>query len=171
MKRLLLAVLLLGSCHPVQSYKVVPPTQVDVKVIGVTDGDTVTVLWNSRPRRVRLDGIDAPELTQAYGAQAKKYTSSLCLGKTVRLVVPDKDKDRPGQVTGSIMLSRGRWLHQDRWLDQEIVKAGYAWWDRQNAPKNTKLPVHEAAARKAKRGLWAGAKPVAPWDYRRPKRS
>jgi hypothetical protein len=43
------------------------------KVVGVTDGDTITVLRDREPVRVRLNGIDAPEKGQAFGARAKQF--------------------------------------------------------------------------------------------------
>ena len=44
-------------------------------------------------------------------------------------------------------------------------KAG-AWWYRKYAPKKKELAKAEAAARKAKRGLWADANPIPPWEWR-----
>lgn len=129
------------------------------KVIGVTDGDTVAVLWQGRSLKVRLSGIDAPEKSQPHGNQAKKFTSSLCFGKMI--TVHSYGLDRYGRVLGWIQFEDGRWLNN------EIVKAGYAWWYRQYEPNNPRMAAQEAAARKARRGLWADAHPVAPWEYRR----
>ena len=52
----------------------------------------------------------------------------------------------------------------------ELVQEGWAWWYRKYAPKNKALAAAETAARKAKRGLWADAKPIPPWDWRQSER-
>jgi micrococcal nuclease len=45
------------------------------QVIGVSDGDTITVLHDARPEPMRLHGIDCPEKGQDLGARAKQLTS------------------------------------------------------------------------------------------------
>ena len=47
------------------------------KVVGVTDGDTITVLVERRPIKVRLGEIDTPEKGQPYGSRAKQALSDL----------------------------------------------------------------------------------------------
>jgi endonuclease YncB( thermonuclease family) len=51
-------------------------------------------------------------------------------------------------------------------VNLELVREGWAWWYGKYATKNKELASAEAAARKAKRGLWADAKPIPPWDWR-----
>ena len=42
------------------------------KMVGVMDGDTIEVLDATKtPRRIRLEGIDAPEKAQPYSARSK----------------------------------------------------------------------------------------------------
>ena len=41
------------------------------KVVGVADGDTITVLENRTQHKIRLYGIDAPEGGQDFGNRAK----------------------------------------------------------------------------------------------------
>lgn len=53
------------------------------KVVGVVDGDTLTVLVDGKGERIRLYGIDCPEKAQPYGKAAKKRTSELVFGQTV----------------------------------------------------------------------------------------
>jgi micrococcal nuclease len=45
-------------------------------VVSVLDGDTIEVLHNTHPERVRLSGIDWPEKGQGYGNNAKQATSA-----------------------------------------------------------------------------------------------
>src|SRR5439155_18686272 len=54
-------------------------------VVGIADGDTITILRNGRAERMRLNGIDCPEKGQAFGTRAKQVTSALAFGKTVTL--------------------------------------------------------------------------------------
>ena len=46
-------------------------------VVSVLEGDTIEVLHNTHPERVRLSGIDCPEKGQAYGKRAKHATAAL----------------------------------------------------------------------------------------------
>ena len=57
--------------------------QISGKVVGVSDGDTITVLQNNRQFKVRIYGVDCPESSQAFGRNAKELTyrwSSGCRG-------------------------------------------------------------------------------------------
>jgi micrococcal nuclease len=58
------------------------------KVVGVIDGDTLEVLHNQHPERIRLSGIDCPEKGQAYGSHAKHAASDLAFGKEVTVQMP-----------------------------------------------------------------------------------
>jgi endonuclease YncB( thermonuclease family) len=63
------------------------------KVVGVTDGDTLTVLTAQRQQhRVRLSGIDAPEKRQAFGQVSKQHLSDLAYDKTVSVVFHKRDR-------------------------------------------------------------------------------
>lgn len=128
-------------------------------VVGVSDGDTITVMRDGRGEKVRLHGVDSPEKSQAYGQRAKQFTSSLVFGKTVTVEI--QDRDRYGRTVGTVVLPDGRSLNM------ELVRAGLAWWYRKYAPRASQLRALEAEAREAKRGLWADPSPVPPWSYRR----
>jgi endonuclease YncB( thermonuclease family) len=62
------------------------------KVISVQDRDTLEVLHNTHPERIRLSGTDCPEKGQAFGKRAKQAASELVFGKQVRLQTHSKDK-------------------------------------------------------------------------------
>ena len=128
------------------------------KCVGVKDGDTIEVKDGCCTRIIRLYGIDAPEKSQAYGAKAKQFASSMAFGKVV--TVYPTGIDRYGRTLGWVFVG-------NKCLDAELVSNGLAWWYRQYSPKETKLAQLEAQARGGKRGLWADAAPVAPWSYRR----
>ncbi len=59
-------------------------------MVGVSDGDTITVLHSGKSVRIRLNGIDSPEKRQAFGKRAKQFTSTLVFGKTVTVQFVDR---------------------------------------------------------------------------------
>ncbi len=126
-------------------------------MVGVSDGDTITVLHNGKGERIRLHGIDCPEKRQAFGNRAKQFTYNLVFAKTVS--VQFVDRDRYGRTVGVVLLPDGRSLNR------ELVKAGFAWWYRRYAPEDDTLKQLEQEARQAKRGLWADPHPVPPWQW------
>jgi endonuclease YncB( thermonuclease family) len=127
-------------------------------VVGVTDGDTITVLHNGRSEALRLHGIDAPEKGQAFGERAKQFTSGLAFGRSVAVHVRGRDRYR--RTIADVFLPDGRNLNQ------EVVRAGYAWWYREYSA-DQRLGVLETEARAARRGLWADPNPQRPWEWRK----
>ena len=79
------------------------------KVIGVSDGDTVTVLREKTPVKIRLNGIDCPETGQDFGSKAKELTSGLVFGQSVRVI--RRDTDRYGRTVADLFLPDGRMLN------------------------------------------------------------
>ena len=129
-------------------------------VVGVTDGDTIKVLQGKKQYKIRLNGIDAPEMSQAYGKKSKEYLASLIFGKKVEVIV--RDTDRYGRFVGDVMIA-------GKSANAELVAAGFAW--RYTAySKDENLAVLENAARAKRLGLWADSSPVPPWEFRHKKR-
>ena len=92
------------------------------KVVGVADGDTITVLRDKEQVRIRLYGIDTPERGQAFGKKAKQFTSRMVFGKVVE--VHQMDTDRYGRTVALVSVDK-------QLLNKELVKAGLAWvYDR-----------------------------------------
>jgi len=52
-------------------------------VIRIVDGDTIDVMHNGHPHRIRLAGIDAPERKQAFGSRAREFVGQQVFGRTV----------------------------------------------------------------------------------------
>lgn len=127
------------------------------KVIGVTDGDTITVLRDRTPVRVRLNGIDAPEQGQPFGERAKQFASALCFGDEV--TVKTFGADKYGRTLGDVVLG------DVRVLNQELVKAGMAWHYKEYSKDET-LAKLEKEAREKKVGLWSDPHAIAPWEWR-----
>lgn len=129
--------------------------------MGISDGDTISVMHDGKAERVRLNGIDAPEKGQPFTNRAKQFVLALAFGKEDKVEV--KGKDRYGRTIGDVILP------DTRNLNREVVKAGFAWWFRRYAPKDENLEKLETEAREAKLGLWADSNPLPPWEYRHSK--
>jgi micrococcal nuclease len=127
------------------------------RVVGISDGDTISVMHGTRAEKIRLNGIDCPEKRQAFGQRAKQFTLKLAFGKDV--TVKTFGHDKYGRTIGQVILPDGKTLNQ------ELVRAGLAWWyDRYS--KDTAFKDLETEARAAKRGLWIYPDPVSPWEWR-----
>ena len=126
-------------------------------VVGISDGDTLTVQSEGGKVRVRLDGVDAPELGQPYGKSARRALSELCRGKAATVV--ERGKDDEGRVLGSV-----RCGEVDANVEQ--VRRGMAWVYLRYVPLGSPLYEAEANARLQKLGLWRGKNPVPPWEWR-----
>jgi endonuclease YncB( thermonuclease family) len=124
-------------------------------VVKIHDGDTISVVRRGHAEKVRLAGIDCPELRQSYGHRARNFTSRLASGQMVTVRVQGTDEyDRR---LGVVLLPDGRSLNR------ELVAAGLAW----KTSKNKGLAQLETSARRAKRGLWAEGDPTPPWEFRK----
>lgn len=140
----------------------------DGRVVGIQDGDTVTVLDAAKQQhRIRIAGIDAPEKAQAFGAAAKENLARLAFGKQAD--VRCSKRDRYGREVCNVYVGA-----RDVGLEQ--VRSGHAWWYREYAreqgPDDRKVyETAESEARGARRGLWHDASPTPPWDWRRQARS
>jgi micrococcal nuclease len=133
------------------------------KVVGVTDGDTITVLHEGRGEKIRLYGTDCPEKGQAFGSRAKQATSTLAFGKIAK--VEPVDVDQYGQTVAFVRV--GHTL-----VNQELIRRGLAWVYARycKRPVCEKWRQLEAEAWAKKRGLWADPNPVPPWEFRRQKK-
>jgi endonuclease YncB( thermonuclease family) len=135
-----------------------PLPDVEGRAVVVHDGDTITVLTPAKMQvKVRLEGIDAPESKQPFGAKAKEQLSALVFGKIV--AVQWNAKDRYGRVLGRVFCDG-----MD--VNELMVGRGFAWRYVQQF-KDPKLIEAERYARQHRRGLWADAEPVPPWEWRR----
>lgn len=125
-------------------------------VVRISDGDTLTVLMSGRQVKVRLAEIDCPEKRQPFGQRAKQSLSELVYGKQVQL--EQQDHDRYGSVVGRVYAG-------DLDVNAEQIRRGMAWVYRKYN-KDKSLVALEGDARQARRGLWADAHPVPPWEFR-----
>ena len=132
-------------------------------VTKIVDGDTIDIQLSSGPIRVRLHGVDTPERGQPWGKESTAALSVLVMGKEVD--IEPFSQDRYERMIGIVY--RG-----DLNVNLELIKHGHAWaYRRYIRKKDSALCINEAAARTAKKGLWALPKEqqVAPWEWRRKK--
>jgi endonuclease YncB( thermonuclease family) len=118
-------------------------------VVGISDGDTVTVLDAGRTQhKVRLAGIDVPEKKQAFSEVSKQNLARLVFGKPV--TVDYEKRDRYDRIVGKILVE-GR----DACLRQ--IQDGLAWHFKryeQFPADRVAYAAAEERARAARRGLW-----------------
>lgn len=144
------------------------------KVVGVSDGDTITVLSDgNKSEKVRLVGIDAPEKRQPYGEKSKLNLSSLVFSKSID--VEWSHRDRYGRIIGKVLVPKEdctslRCPTLDAGLVQ--IRDGFAWHykqyqSEQTAQDRTLYSKVEAEARQKKTGLWNAPNPTPPWLYRK----
>ena len=124
----------------------------------VSDGDTVWVrpVNGDPPRQVRIAGIDAPEICQAFGDDSREALAARVLRK--RVVV-----DTSGQDDWRRVLARIELAHQD--VGGWMVAQGYAWSYRFRGDPGP-YAREEAGARRARAGLWRPGDAQAPRDFR-----
>jgi endonuclease YncB( thermonuclease family) len=123
----------------------------------INDGDTVTLLDTAGQRvRVRLVGIDAPELDQPMGRESRAALAAKLAGGIVR--VEGDARDQHGRLLGTLRLA-------DRDLNREMVAEGWAWAFTGFADDDD-LIAAESAARRGRRGLWADPQPQPPRQWR-----
>ena len=136
------------------------------KVVDVSSGDMITVLHHNKRILVRLHGVDAPGSALPVGARATQLTKKAVLGKQVKVEPVARLKGGGSAARVHYTTFKGIDHHDDgtharvdvtRFLNEELVKAGLAWWDRKQAPKDRRLARAEAEAKKAGRGLWTVA--------------
>jgi endonuclease YncB( thermonuclease family) len=130
------------------------------KVVGVTDGDTISVMRDGRAVWVRLEGIDCLENGQDFSKRAKQFTSEMTFGKDASIDV--RDIDRYGRLVARVHID-------DQDVSVALVHAGLAWHYTQYS-NDPKLATAEIAARSAKVGLGGQSNPVPSWEFRRPTR-
>ncbi len=133
-------------------------------VVAVSDGDTITVLDDSKQRHViRLMGIDAPEKAQAFGQKAKQSLSDLVFGRDVSITW--LKKDRYGRTVGQVSVD-------DTDVCLEQIKRGLAWhykqYEReQSVEDRSRYADAEKQARIDKEGLWFDEQPTEPSKFRK----
>ncbi|GLI39865.1 thermonuclease family protein [Geobacter hydrogenophilus] len=142
-----------------------PPKTLEGTAVKVLDGDTFLLLTGTRTVKVRLFGLDAPEVRrklrpgQPFGAEAKQALEKKVEGKKISIDVVDVDKN---------LLVIGMVKTGGRDIDREMIEEGWAWAYRQRLrePYSSRYVAAENKARKMRLGLWRQENPQPPWSFR-----
>ena len=178
--RTFLFTLLLAAFQPAFA---ADPQFFDAYVVGVADGDTITVLDASNTQhKIRLAGIDAPEKGQPFGERSKQSLSRAVFNRDVR--IEWAKRDRYGRLVAKVWATPAELnCTQDacpRTLDVNLAQltVGLAWHYKQYENEQSEEDGHryafaEEEARARKAGLWSEPQPhralgLAPRTHRRP---
>lgn len=143
---------------------VIHSAEIEGRVIGVTDGDTITLLDEKQQQhKIRLSGIDAPESSQAFGQASKRNLSKMVFDHAV--VADCRKADRYRRQVCKVIVGG-----VDANIEQ--IKSGMAWWYRKYAreqppSERSDYEAAEEGAKAARKGLWRDTDPIPPWDWRR----
>ena len=139
------------------------------KVTSVHDGDSLRASGHDIQIKVRLVGIDAPELkrgknkpSQPFGQRAKKFLTRLVLNKQV--FIKGYVSDRNNRTLSVVYVDRKN-------VNLEMIKAGLAEAYRGKPARGfdpSPYRTAEAQAKSQKRGMWSqGDKYISPKDWRK----
>ena len=140
-----------------------PPKTTDFSatLLFVSDGDTLTVRAGGEKRRIRLFGVDAPELKQRRGADALAFLEGVLTDNLTLQCQPKPDRYQ--RFVCDVYTA------QNLWVNKALIENGWAWHYTAYS-KNAELAAAQIAARTAKKGLWADKNPTPPWEWRQKQR-
>lgn len=127
------------------------------KVIRVSDGDTILIQSGSQKIRVRMYGIDAPELKQKYGEESKKYLEKRIMDKNVDIKVINQDQY--GRKVGKV-------FYKNKDINLEMIETGNAWFYEYHAKREKEYRKAFKNAQEQKLGLWKEKNPQNPRNFR-----
>ena len=133
------------------------------RVIDVINGDTILLQDSQNIRhRIYLFGIDAPELGQTNGQEARAYLDRLLFARTYQAKVVFSKRTKAGNIIGTVYAAE---LNSTQFADINgmMVMAGYAWASQRDGKRYRAI---EDIARHRKVGLWAESRPLPPWQWR-----
>jgi micrococcal nuclease len=133
--------------------------------VSAYDGDTITVRRDGAREKIRLLGIDTPEMGQRpWGLKARDYTRSLVLNKTVRVETDVQPRDRYGRLLGYVYVG-------NVFVNEAIVRAGHGMLLTYppNVAHVDTFRAAQTAAQNSGVGIWNRANPLmqSPQEYRR----
>lgn len=134
----------------------VPAFSQEISLVRVVDGDTIVISESGKEQAVDIKGIDAPELEQGYGLEAKEALIQ-ALKKKDHIYFQNKTKKRNGRTSGDVLAGR-------RNVSWGLIQNGFAW--SENRSFNNSMLKLERKAKKGKVGLWA-ANSEPPWQWRK----
>ncbi len=123
----------------------------------ISDGDTLSLNAKGEQYKIRLLGIDAPELKQSFGKQSRNHLLKLCPIKS-RAKVFFKKRDKYGRILGRLECKNAKEVNK------QMVLEGFAWAYREYSKEFVK---QEQRAKQLKKGLWSEENPIYPQDFRK----
>ena len=141
-------------------YQVVPGS--------IYDGDTLRVERGGQELKIRFCGIDAPEIKQPRGIEARDHLRSLVAQGDGAIGVVPIEKDRYGRTVADLFIARpdGSEIH----LNSQMVMDGMAYhYDRYSSscPQPDVLVRAEEIAKEQSAGVWTNPNAEKPWEYRK----
>jgi len=132
------------------------------KVIKVTDGDSINILYEGKPLRIRLAEIDAPERGQPFWKMSREALADYVSGKEI--TVEEVDIDHYKRIVGQVYVG-------DLWVNGAMVRGGYAYVYPRYVTTE-RLYEFEEEARESQAGIWKlpESERVKPWEWRKQKR-
>lgn len=133
----------------------------------IYDGDTFRVTRENEELKIRLCGIDAPEIKQPLGIEARDYLEKIVKWGNGELLLLPIEKDRYGRTVAEVYVQDSKNTAVN--LNMQIVRDGYAWhYERYsgNCPTKNELVLAEEVAREEGWGVWNGNH-QPPWEWRK----
>ncbi|WP_225864902.1 thermonuclease family protein [Ideonella benzenivorans] len=141
-----LILLLVAVCTPTWADAVLQG-----RVISVQGGGALTLVdAQQREHRIRLAYIEAPELTETFGAEAQTALAALVLNREVKIQVLETTAD--GSELAEVVSPN------DKNVNLELLGRGLAWhayFDRQSAAQRERYQTALLEAQRERRGMWA----------------
>ena len=163
LKRLLIIILFSISTYTYGDF--------NAQVVRIVDGDTIQVIdSNGIKFKIRLLGIDTPELKQRFGYESSLSLKKIIDGKSV-IIISKPENNKP-YTLGRYKRIIGKIILNGKDINLEMVQKGMAWHYKkyiksQNVEDRQSYNNAEQDARLNKIGLWSDVNPVAPWEWRK----
>lgn len=135
----------------------------------VYDGDTFRVTDGHQEIKIRLCGIDSPEIDQALGIESRDHLRGLIARGKGRITLVETDTDRYGRTVAEAFIPTGNG-DEEIHLNSQMVTDGMAYVYPQyvgSCPNGSVIETAEVAARRETIGVWATPNAQKPWEYRR----
>lgn len=134
------------------------PMQWQVK--SIYDADTLTVVRGSEEKTIRLCGIDAPEIGQPLGVEARDSLRNILIGQNVH--IEKVNEDQYGRTVAEVIFWDGN-------IGVDLTRSGYAWvWDRYapDCPRYEELKKASNEAKSDQVGVFSSDSHIEPWIWR-----
>jgi micrococcal nuclease len=136
----------------------------------IHDGDTIRVTNNAEELKIRFCGIDAPELSQPGGIEARDYLKKLLDDGGGKVKLDIVDTDRYGRKVAEVWANGS---NGEQLLNAVMVVNGMAYHYQQysgSCSNRSSLISTEKYARDTRLGVWSTEGAIPPWEWRRKKK-